>query len=245
MLASSRRTRPGFDLCFSAPKSVSLLFVFGDSEIRRAVVGARVRRSDGTGLPGTRGVLGAAWPCRHAAPPCRRVRGGGIPASHEPGRRPAAAHPRCRRQHGDAAATASGARCTPMRSTTVRRPPAISTRRICVTRSAGHSACAGDLSCRARGDGRHPRPGPQGVQRATRRIKQKMTEQGITGRHGAEIAALATRLPKDTETDMTRCCAWKAQAISWALTRRRSVRSLVTAVRLGLVVSTTVNSWTP
>jgi len=40
MLVSSRRTRPGFDLCFSAPKSMSLLFAFGDSEIRRAVLGA-------------------------------------------------------------------------------------------------------------------------------------------------------------------------------------------------------------
>src|SRR6266511_4127570 len=30
-LGSSRRKRPGFDLCFSAPKSVSLLFAFGDA----------------------------------------------------------------------------------------------------------------------------------------------------------------------------------------------------------------------
>jgi conjugative relaxase-like TrwC/TraI family protein len=40
LLVLSRQTRPGLDLCFSAPKSMSLLFAFGDREMRRAVVAA-------------------------------------------------------------------------------------------------------------------------------------------------------------------------------------------------------------
>lgn len=203
MLASSRRTRPGFDLCFSAPKSVSLLFVFGDSEIRRGVVGAD-ESAVRTGLDYLERE--ACWVRRgHAG--TRRLRADGFVAAAFRHRTSRAGDPQlhthvvvvnsARGADGkwsalhtyaiyDSAKTAgylyqAHLRYEISRSLGVRWGPIVSG----CAEMAGIPALVLNAFSERRDD-----------------IKKKMTEQGITGRHGAEIAALATRLPKDTETDM-------------------------------------------
>ena len=90
----------GYDVTFNAPKSVSLLAEFGDDQTRAAVLAAhdlsvdraRVRR--GAGAHAGDGP-GDHQRGRHAGPG-----GGGVPAAHEPGRRPAPAHARRRGGQG-------------------------------------------------------------------------------------------------------------------------------------------------
>ena len=93
--SSSRARVAGFDLTFSAPKSVSVLFGLGDEELRVARSrGARRRGSRGGRAPGAVGGGGAARARR-----CDRrggvwARRGGVPASDVARRRSAAAHAR-------------------------------------------------------------------------------------------------------------------------------------------------------
>jgi conjugative relaxase-like TrwC/TraI family protein len=215
MLLSSRRTRPGFDLCFSAPKSMSLMFAFGDPEIRRAVVGAH--------QSAVRAALDylereACWVRRgHAG--ARRLRADGFVAAAFRHRTSRAGDPQlhthvvvanaARGSDGkwsalhtsalyDSAQTAgylyqAQLRHEISRSLSVRWRPVV-------------SGCAEMADI------------PTHVLKAfsERRddIKQTMTEQGVTSRHGAEIATLATRLPKDSEIDMASLLRdWEQRAI--------------------------------
>ena len=99
---SPNRQIGGFDLCWRAPKSVSLLFAFGDPggvaawsatpTIRPSPRRSEVPRSDRGGYPNR---------ARRAADGTdRRVRGRHVPAPHQPHRRPSPPHPRAGRQPG-------------------------------------------------------------------------------------------------------------------------------------------------
>ena len=131
-----------FDLTFSAPKSVSVLFAVGDGVLAAgAGRGARGGRRCRCGVRGARGVSGASWPWWCAARGGGGVRGGRLSPSHEPRGGPAAAHPRGGREHGQRRRTAGGRRLMARRSTGTPRRPAFSIRRICAPRSV--SACRG------------------------------------------------------------------------------------------------------
>jgi hypothetical protein len=74
----------GYDLVFSCPKSISLLHALTEDERGR--------------LPRARSVRRPARQGRRSPRARRGVRGGGVPASDEPGAGPAPSYPRDRRQ---------------------------------------------------------------------------------------------------------------------------------------------------
>ena len=85
-LAGSVRRVPGFDLTFSAPKSVSLLHAFGSGEVRREVVEAHDRRSPATIEHLDARPAPCGGPRRERRASGQWVRGGGVPSSHQPSR---------------------------------------------------------------------------------------------------------------------------------------------------------------
>ena len=216
MLASSRRTRPGFDLCFSAPKSVSLLFVFGDSEIRRAVVGAH-ESAVRAGLDYLERE--ACWVRRgHAG--TRRLRADGFVAAAFRHRTSRAGDPQLH-THVVVVNSARGADGKWSALHTYAIYDSAQTAgylyqahlRYEISRSLGVRWGPVVSGCAEMAD--IPAQVLNAFSERRDVIKQKMTERGITGRHGAEIAALATRLPKDIEIDMASLLrVWKAQAIT-------------------------------
>ena len=135
---------PGFDLTFRAPKSVSVLFGLGDPGTARQVRDAHDHAVEAAL------ELGRA-PRRVVATRARRRRAGarrgadrgGVPAPHDPQRRPAPPHPRPRAEHGAAVRTASGRRSTPAGCTRRPRRSATSTRRSSATTSPSPSASSG------------------------------------------------------------------------------------------------------
>ena len=91
--------RPGYDLTFSAPKSVSVLFGLGDPAIAaRRSRSARPRRARGVRPLRAHGRGGPARARRAPRRAGRRVRRRGVPASHVARRRSAAAHARTGRE---------------------------------------------------------------------------------------------------------------------------------------------------
>ena len=101
---SERRCGPaagavaGFDLTFSAPKSVSVIFGVGDPDVRLPCGRRTTRRSARRSATSSDRLLrfGAAGAARRSRG--RRPRRGGVPAPHVAGGRSAAAHARPRRQ---------------------------------------------------------------------------------------------------------------------------------------------------
>ena len=96
--------RPGFDLTFSAPKGVSLLWAFGSPEVRDAVSSAHDRA-----IAGVIDHLSAEAAYVRRGKDGKEIREGQgvpgrrLPAPHQPVRRPAAAHPRPRSRTSSAA----------------------------------------------------------------------------------------------------------------------------------------------
>ncbi len=130
--AAGRARRLGFDLTFSAPKSVSILYGVGATGRLTAVRDAHdARRQRRARLPRAPRLPDATRQGRHGERRGRRVPRRSVPAPHIARRRPAAAHPRRRRQRRRAAPTAAGARWTRGACTATPRPPATSTRRRC------------------------------------------------------------------------------------------------------------------
>ena len=93
--------RPGYDLTFSAPKGVSLLWAFGTGDVRDAIsvahdraVGAVLDHLSTEACYARRGRDGQAT--RRS----RRVHRRRVPSPHQPGRRSPAPHPRRRPQPG-------------------------------------------------------------------------------------------------------------------------------------------------
>jgi conjugative relaxase-like TrwC/TraI family protein len=235
-LVSSRRTRPGFDLCFSAPKSMSLLFAFGDLEIRRAVVGAHesavraaldylereacsVRRGHaGVHRLGADGFVAAAF--RH------RTSRAGDPQLHTH----VVVANMTRGEDGkwsalhtyslyDSARTAgylyqAHLRHEIGRSLGIRWRPVV-------------SGCAEMADI--------PAPVLQAFSERRNDIKQNMAERGATSRHGAEMATLTTRLPKESEPDMASLLhEWERRAVQLGF-NPATVHALIgRAVRPGL-----------
>ena len=102
---------PGFDLTFSAPKSVSVLYALADPLVRGQIVEALDAAVDDAvgwlereacfvrrGSNNRATARGASGGLRDTSAARRRVPGGRVPAPHQPGRGPAAAHPRPGRQ---------------------------------------------------------------------------------------------------------------------------------------------------
>ncbi|HEY3670028.1 MAG TPA: MobF family relaxase [Acidimicrobiia bacterium] len=228
MLVSSRRTRPGFDLCFSAPKSMSLLFVFGDSAIRRAVVEAHERA-----VQASLDYLEreACWVRRgHAG--VLRVRADGFIAAAFRHRTSRAGDPQLHTHvvvanaargpdgkwsalHGyalyESALTAgylyqAHLRHEISRSLGVRWGPVI-------------SGCAEMAEI--------PAHVLEAFSKRSADIERKKAEQGVTGRHGAKIATLATRPAKDPEVDVASLFReWERQAADLGF-EATTVRSLI------------------
>ena len=189
---------PGYDLTFRAPKSVSVLFGLGDPDTARAVrdahdravrVGARVRRT-------ARRVV-TPRPRRRRADPRRGADRGGVPASHEPQRRPASAHPRPRPQHGARHRRQMGDVGWPVDLHRRPRRSATSTKPSCATTSPTRWGCSGDRCSTA--SATSP-ASPTAVLRAfsTRRaeIEERMDIRGQHSPQAAMIAALDTRKAK-------------------------------------------------
>ncbi len=202
-LGSSRRTRPGFDLCFSAPKSVSLLFAFGDTAVR-----ARVVEAHESAVAASLDYLEreACWVRRgHAG--ARRIRADGFIAAAFRHRTSRAGDPQLH-THVLVANAARG---------TDGRWSALDAHFL-----YWHAKTAGYLyQAHLRHDlGRQlgVRWGPvvsgsaeligipsrvlKAFSQRRDEIKQEMAERGVTGRHGAQVATLATRQPKDHDTDI-------------------------------------------
>ena len=105
-LASPKsRTRIlAYDLTFSAPKSVSVLYAIADERTSRALRDAHDEAvSDRARLPRARGLLRAPGPhgrapARRHSPPGRGLRLGRLPPSDEPRPGPPASHPRRHRE---------------------------------------------------------------------------------------------------------------------------------------------------
>ena len=96
---SSRPGVPGFDLTFSAPKSVSVLFGVGDDALRTVLRDAHDRAVlDALGYMERAAAVTRRGPARRARDRGQRVRGGDVPASDVARRRSAAAHARARGQ---------------------------------------------------------------------------------------------------------------------------------------------------
>ena len=88
----------GVDLCFRAPKSVAILFGLGAPDVARQVVAAHdaavtARSATWTRSPATACVATTVTGQGHPGGD-QRVHRSGLPAPHQPRRRPAAAHPR-------------------------------------------------------------------------------------------------------------------------------------------------------
>ena len=134
--APRRRPRPvpGFDLTFSAPKSVSLTWALGGhpvaaevKEAHRAAVEAALDYMQRDACWTRRGAGGARVRPRQRLPR-RRLRPPLLARRRSP-----APHPRPDRQRDQGAGRAAGPGSTTRRSTTTRRPPATSTRPTCAT----------------------------------------------------------------------------------------------------------------
>ena len=93
--------RPGYDLTFSAPKGVSLLWAFGSDEVRGTISAAHdhavVAVLDHLS---TEACYRPSGPRRRPADRSQRVHRRRLPAPHQPGRRPTAPHPCGRPQPG-------------------------------------------------------------------------------------------------------------------------------------------------
>ena len=203
MLVSSRRTRPGFDLCFSAPKSMSLMFAFGDSEIRAAVVSAHESA--------VRAALDylereACWVRRgHAG--VHRLRAGGFMAAGFRHRTSRAGDPQLhthvvvanmtRGEDGKWSALHSQALYDYARTAGYLYQAHL---RHEVSQSLGVRWRPVVSGCAELAD--IPVHVLKAFSQRSDEIERKKVELGVTSRHGAEIATLTTRLPKETEPDM-------------------------------------------
>ncbi len=171
---------PGFDLTFAAPKSVSVLYALGDPLVESVVVAAHDRAVDAAlawlereacfvrrGSNNRASRERRVGRLRHPPPAGCRVRRRRVPASHQPRRRPASAHPCAGRQHHP----------RPRRALVgARRPGPVSGqahRRRRVPHRPGpraHRAARRRLATRRQGpdrDRRRPRRGPVDVLEAT------------------------------------------------------------------------------
>jgi conjugative relaxase-like TrwC/TraI family protein len=203
LLVSSRRTRPGFDLCFSAPKSMSLLFAFGDREMRRAVVAAHDSA--------VRAGLGylereACWVRRgHAG--ARRLGADGFIAAGFRHRTSRAGDPQLhthvvvanmtRGEDGKWSALHTAALYGSARTAGYLYQAHLRheiSQLLGVRWGPVVSGCAemADIPARVLRE----------FSQRTDAIERKKAELGDTGWHGAEIATLATRPAKDTDPDM-------------------------------------------
>ena len=213
--SSSRARVAGFDLTFSAPKSVSVLFGLGDDELRRRVreahdvavreaVGylersaAAVRRGHGGAIvEEASGLVAAAF--RH------RTSRAGDPQLHTHvlvanlGARAGRAVVGARRA---AAVRARAGGELHLPGGAARRADAdgrASSGRRCATGSPRSSACRGRCCGRSAGGGP--------------RSRRRSTERGTSGPRAAEAAALATRRAKDARvTAETLVAEWRARA---------------------------------
>ena len=202
-LGAARRTRPGFDLCFSSPKSVSLLFAFGDPSMSTTVSQSH-ERAVAAALDYLERE--ACWVRRgHAG--ARHIRADGFIAAGFRHRTSRAGDPQLH-THVLVANAARGIDG---------RWSALNAHYL-----YGHAKTAGYLYqvhlrhelTRHLGVGWGPVvKGSAEIEGIPLRvleafsqrrddIKHEMAERGVTGRHGAQIAALATRQPKDHDIDI-------------------------------------------
>ena len=222
---------PGFDLTFSAPKSVSVLFGVGDDELRAAIrdahdeavrealgyleraaavdaarAGRRVMRSPAAGWSRRRSGIGPRAPAIRSC----------TPTSWSP--------------TSCSARTGAGRRSTAGGSTRTRRRRATSTRRGCgreLTRELGRRVGAG--AQRDRRDRRRPAAGAAGVQPAARgdRGGARAARRDAAPRP-PQVAALATRRAKDygvTPEQLVAGVAERARASSGSTRERRAAGS--------------------
>ena len=120
----------GFDLTFSAPKSVSLLYGLSEPGVSAIVRASTQTPSPKPRLPGAPGPASAGARRPHQRRSEGMV-GRRLRPSHLEGRRPPAPHPRTGGQRALGESTAPGRPPTPASSTTMLGPPATSTRRRC------------------------------------------------------------------------------------------------------------------
>ena len=226
--SASRVRVAGFDLTFSAPKSVSVLFGVGDEALR-----GRVRAAHDRAVREALGYL------ERSAAAVRRGRGGavveeasglvaaGVPASDVSRRRSAAAHARARREpRSRARRPLVGAR----RSAAVRaradgelRLPggaagradahgSVSSGRPCATGSPRSSASRSRCGRRSAGGGRTSR--------------RRSRSRGSSGPRAAEAAALATRRRQGRRSLSAEALVaeWRARAQRARLRRRGAAR---------------------
>ena len=193
--------RPGYDLTFSAPKGISLLWAFGPDQVRDAISdrprsGGRRRARPAL----QRGLLTPAEDAGgHAAHRGQRLHRRGLPAPHQPGRRPPAPHPRGRPQPGPRGPTAGGPLPTAATCSPGRRPAGT------LYQSALRAELAPlGLRWQVRRNGLSELADiPKAILRAFskrqgRTSRQAMEQRGMTSAAAAAKAALATRERKPT-----------------------------------------------
>ena len=96
---AGNRKVPGFDVTFSTPKSVSILFGLGEVDVARVVRDAHEEAVDAALGYLERRATWSRGPQRCRRSDGRRPGRRCVPPSHEPGGRSAPAHARPRRQH--------------------------------------------------------------------------------------------------------------------------------------------------
>jgi conjugative relaxase-like TrwC/TraI family protein len=228
LLVSSRRTRAGLDLCFSPPKSMSLLFAFGDREMRRAVVAAHDSA--------VRAGLGylereACWVRRgHAG--ARRLGADGFIAAAFRHRTSRAGDPQLhthvvvanmtRGEDGRWSALHTAALYGSARTAGYLYQAHL---RHEIGQSLGVRWRPVVSGCAEMAD--IPAPVLREFSQRTDAIERTKAERGDTGWHGAEIATLATRPAKDTDPDMASLLReWEQRAMGLGF-EPRSVHTLV------------------
>lgn len=215
-LCSPRRTIPGFDLCFSPPKSVSLLYTFGDASIRTRVVEAH----DAAVAAALDYLEREACRVRRGHTGARRLRAEGFVAAAFRHRTSRAVDPQLHTHALVANATLGiDGRWSVLDGHLLYRYAKTggylyqAHLRYEVTKQLG-VRWGPVVSGSAELEG-VPLAVLKAFSKRRNAIKEEMEGRGITGRHGAEIATLATRPSKDYEADYASLqLAWEQEATS-------------------------------
>lgn len=201
-LCSPRRAVPGFDLCFSAPKSVSLLYTFGDATIPNPIGEAH----DSAVAAALDYLEREACRVRRDHAGARRMQADGFIAAAFRHRTSRAVDPQLHTHVLVAnAARGTDGRWSALDGHLLYRHAKTAgylyqaQLRYELTRHLG-VRWGPVVSGSAELDG-IPSSVLEAFSQRRNAIKQEMEGRGIVGRHGAEIAALATRPPKDHEAD--------------------------------------------
>ena len=211
---SPRRARvPGFDVTFSAPKSVSVLFGIGDERMRATIRRAHeVAVARCVRLSRARGRGGASW--RGRGDQRRAGAGSSRPHSGTGLRVPAIRS--CTRTSSSPtsykAPTDAGRRSTAAGFTRTARPPATSTRRDCAPTHARArrrvEACRNGI---ADIDG-VPTDVLRGFSRRRAEIEAELEQRGQAGPRAAQVAASAHDVARTMRWNRGRSCASGAGA---------------------------------